>query len=161
MSSADVEPADPIAKGIIPSAKQGLKDLVKWKQRAVITNDFGETHVVWQKPAKLTNPITLLMQLSARDVRMTITHNSFHPEKEMLTPISGCFSSADSLPGQQMHLISTLSLFRPSSSRPTTIQTTPISQLPSPSPCSFVPLEQPSSASQEIDMDENTPWSLT
>jgi hypothetical protein len=62
------EPADPIAKGIIPSAKQGLKDLTKWKQRTVITNDFGETHVIWQQPAPLKNPISLFMQLGARDV---------------------------------------------------------------------------------------------
>lgn len=67
MPSANT-PADPIAKGIIPTAKQGLKDLLIWKQRAVITNDFGETHVEWQDPARLQNPISLFAQLSARDV---------------------------------------------------------------------------------------------
>lgn len=67
-SSTETWPADPIAKGIIPSAKQGLSDLFKWNQRTVIYNDHGEEHIVWQKPAKLKNPISLLMQLGGRDV---------------------------------------------------------------------------------------------
>ena len=62
------EPADPIAKGIIPTARQSLSDLLKWKQRTVVVNDFGETSCEWQDPEPLTNPITLFMQLKARDV---------------------------------------------------------------------------------------------
>jgi len=61
------EPADPIAKGILPTAKQAWKDLFIWKQRVVVTNDFGETHTEWQAPEPLKNPISLFAQLSARD----------------------------------------------------------------------------------------------
>jgi len=61
------EPADPIAKGMLPSLKQNLKDLVIWKQRVLVTNDFGEEHVEWQKPAALQNPFSLFAQLGARD----------------------------------------------------------------------------------------------
>jgi hypothetical protein len=62
------EPADPLAKGIIPTAKQSLSDLLKWNQRVVVINDFGETKCEWQKPTPLENPIKLFAQLSARDV---------------------------------------------------------------------------------------------
>lgn len=62
------EPADPLAVGIIPTAKQSLSDLLKWKQRTVVINDFGESHCEWQDPEPLTNPITLFRQLSFRDV---------------------------------------------------------------------------------------------
>lgn len=62
------EPADPIAKGIFPSLKQNLKDLAIWKQRVVVTNDYGEELVEWQQPTPLANPFTLFAQLSARDV---------------------------------------------------------------------------------------------
>jgi hypothetical protein len=61
------EPADPIAKGILPTAKQAWKDLFIWKQRVVVTNGFGETHTEWQAPAPLKNPISLFAQLSTRD----------------------------------------------------------------------------------------------
>jgi len=41
-------PADPIAKGIIPSAKQSLRDLFIWKQRRALTNtETGETSCTW------------------------------------------------------------------------------------------------------------------
>ena len=36
------EPADPIAKGVIPTALQNLSDLLVWKQRVIVKNDFGE-----------------------------------------------------------------------------------------------------------------------
>lgn len=61
------EPADPIARGIIPTAKQAWKDLFIWKQRVVVTNDYGEEHTEWQTPEPLKNPITLFAQLSAKD----------------------------------------------------------------------------------------------
>lgn len=67
-STTTYEAADPIAKGILPTAKQSLKDLFIWKQRVVVTNDYGEEHTEWQSPEKLVNPISLLAQLSARDV---------------------------------------------------------------------------------------------
>jgi putative sialic acid transporter len=61
------EPADPIVRGTIATAKQSLSDLFKWKQRVAITNDFGETYCVWQSPPPLRNPISLFAQLSGRD----------------------------------------------------------------------------------------------
>lgn len=75
MSTTTYEAADPIAKGILPTAKQSLKDLFIWKQRVVVTNDYGEEHTEWQSPEKLVNPISLLAQLSARDVSY---HTLFH-----------------------------------------------------------------------------------
>jgi len=59
------EPADPIAIGILPTAKQSISDLFKWKQRVVVTNDLGETTTEWQTPPKLRNPFSLLAQLTA------------------------------------------------------------------------------------------------
>ena len=55
------EPADPIVKGILPTAKQSWKDLFKWKQRVVVTNEDGETHTEWRAPEPLKNPISLLI----------------------------------------------------------------------------------------------------
>jgi hypothetical protein len=63
------EPADPIAKGILPTAKQSLKDLFIWRQRVLVTSDSGEEHTEWQRPEPLANPISLMAQLSFRDVR--------------------------------------------------------------------------------------------
>lgn len=68
MSTTANEPADPIAKGIIPTAKQAWGDLFIWKQRVVVTNDFGESHCEWQTPTPLENPFKLMAQLGARDV---------------------------------------------------------------------------------------------
>ena len=62
------EQADPIAKGVIPTALQNLSDLLVWKQRVIVTNDFGEETCEWQSPEPLKNPFGLLTQLSARDV---------------------------------------------------------------------------------------------
>ncbi|KAI0126304.1 carboxylic acid transport protein [Xylariales sp. AK1849] len=61
------EPADPLAKGTIATAKQSWSDLFKWKQRIVVHNDLGETHTEWQAPPPLRNPISLFMLLSAKD----------------------------------------------------------------------------------------------
>ncbi|TLD16619.1 uncharacterized protein PgNI_00681 [Pyricularia grisea] len=66
-SPSQNEPADPVARGIVPAAKQAFGDLFKWKQRVVVTNDLGEQHTEWQSPPPLKNPISLLMQLSAKD----------------------------------------------------------------------------------------------
>lgn len=60
-------PADPLAKGIRATAKQSIKDLFIWKQRVVVSNDSGETACEWQEPDQIKNPISLFMQLSARD----------------------------------------------------------------------------------------------
>jgi hypothetical protein len=64
---ASNEVAEPIAKGIIPTARQAFGDLFIWKQRVEITNEYGETRTEWQEPEPIRNPISLLMQLSARD----------------------------------------------------------------------------------------------
>ena len=59
------EPADPIAQGIWPTAKQSWSDLFKWKQRVVVYNESGETTTEWQAPPKLRNPFSLMAQLTA------------------------------------------------------------------------------------------------
>ncbi|KAJ5175311.1 uncharacterized protein N7482_001188 [Penicillium canariense] len=64
---ASNEPADPIARGVIPAARQAFKDLFIWKQRVEVTNEHGEKHVEWQSPEPIHNPIRLMAQLSARD----------------------------------------------------------------------------------------------
>lgn len=61
------EPADPIAKGVMATAKQSWHDLFVFKQRVVVTNSLGETTTEWARPVPLRNPISLLAQLSARD----------------------------------------------------------------------------------------------
>jgi hypothetical protein len=61
------EPADPLAKGTIATAKQAWSDLFVWKQRVVVTNDYGEEYTEWQEPESLKNPFSLLAQLSAKD----------------------------------------------------------------------------------------------
>lgn len=65
--SAQVEPAEPIAKGTFATAKQSFGDLFRWKQRVEITNEYGESTYVWQAPAPLQNPISLFRKLGAKD----------------------------------------------------------------------------------------------
>ncbi|EPS30701.1 hypothetical protein PDE_05653 [Penicillium oxalicum 114-2] len=64
---ASNEPAEPIPKGIVATARQSFADLFVWKQRVEITNEFGETRAEWQAPEPIQNPIGLMAQLSARD----------------------------------------------------------------------------------------------
>ncbi|KAF2144966.1 uncharacterized protein K452DRAFT_265458 [Aplosporella prunicola CBS 121167] len=61
------EPAEPFAKGTFATAKQAWGDLFRWKQRVVVTNEFGEERTEWQAPEPLRNPISLFAQLSLRD----------------------------------------------------------------------------------------------
>ncbi|TKA64552.1 hypothetical protein B0A49_09938 [Cryomyces minteri] len=61
------EPAEPVAKGTIATAKQSWTDLFIWKQRTTITNEYGESRTEWQSPEPLQNPIRLFAQLSGRD----------------------------------------------------------------------------------------------
>lgn len=65
--STYVGPADDLAKGVIPTAKQSLRDLFIWNKRVVVSNAYGETRCEWHKPDKLKNPISLFAQLSAKD----------------------------------------------------------------------------------------------
>ncbi|KGQ05541.1 Carboxylic acid transporter protein [Beauveria bassiana D1-5] len=60
------EPADDLAQGIIPTAKQSLRDLFVWKQRVVVSNAYGETRCEWQQPDKFKNPIALFAQLTPK-----------------------------------------------------------------------------------------------
>ncbi|PGG97682.1 MFS transporter, SHS family, lactate transporter [Blastomyces parvus] len=61
------ERAEPIAKGILPTAKQALGDLFRWKMRVEVTTAEGETYCEWQDPPRFRNPFSLCAQLSARD----------------------------------------------------------------------------------------------
>ncbi|KAF2755025.1 carboxylic acid transport protein [Pseudovirgaria hyperparasitica] len=61
------EPADPIVRGTLATAKQSFRDLFVWKQRVVVTNEFGETYTEWQSPEPLKNPFTMFAQLSFKD----------------------------------------------------------------------------------------------
>ncbi|KAK5081758.1 hypothetical protein LTR05_007895 [Lithohypha guttulata] len=65
--SEQFEPAEPTAKGILPTAKQSFRDLFRWKQRVEITNEYGESTFVWQSPPPLRNPISLFAELSAKE----------------------------------------------------------------------------------------------
>lgn len=67
MSSTHSEPADPLAKGILPTIKQSWKDLFIWKKRVVVSNAYGETRCEWQEPDRFINPFSLFAQLSWRD----------------------------------------------------------------------------------------------
>ncbi|PNS18634.1 Carboxylic acid transporter [Sphaceloma murrayae] len=60
------QPADPLAVGVLATAKQAWKDLFIWKQRVVVTNDSGETYTEWQDPPKFRNPFSLMAMLSLR-----------------------------------------------------------------------------------------------
>lgn len=61
-----VTPADPLAVGILPTAKQSLKDLFVWKKRVVVSNEYGETTCEWHEPDKFVNPISLFAMLSGK-----------------------------------------------------------------------------------------------
>lgn len=66
MSQPQNEPADPLARGVIPTAKQSWKDLFVWKQRVVASNEYDEARCEWQEPDRLVNPFSLLAQLTAK-----------------------------------------------------------------------------------------------
>ncbi|KAJ4288215.1 hypothetical protein N0V88_007404 [Collariella sp. IMI 366227] len=61
------EPAEPVAKGVMATAKQSFRDLFIWKQRVAVTNSVGESTAEWARPLPLRNPISLMAQLSGRD----------------------------------------------------------------------------------------------
>ncbi|KAK2595055.1 hypothetical protein QQS21_007245 [Conoideocrella luteorostrata] len=67
MAPRESEPADPLAKGIIPTAKQSFRDLFIWRQRVVLSNEYGETRCEWREPDRFVNPISLFAQLSAKN----------------------------------------------------------------------------------------------
>lgn len=61
------QPADPLAQGIVATAKQSFRDLFIWRQRAVLSNEYGETRCEWRDPDRFVNPISLFAQLSAKN----------------------------------------------------------------------------------------------
>ncbi|EFW20146.1 hypothetical protein D8B26_003411 [Coccidioides posadasii str. Silveira] len=63
----DNEPAEPIAKGTLATAKQCWGDLFRWKMRVETTNELGETRTEWQSPGPLKNPISMVAELSAKN----------------------------------------------------------------------------------------------
>jgi hypothetical protein len=62
------EQADPVAKGVIATAKQSWHDLFTFKQRIVVaTGPHGEALATeWARPAPLQNPIRQLATLTPR-----------------------------------------------------------------------------------------------
>lgn len=60
------QPADPLAVGILATAKQSWKDLFVWKKRVVVSNEYGETRCEWEEPDKFVNPFSLFGMLSAK-----------------------------------------------------------------------------------------------
>ncbi|CAH0019756.1 unnamed protein product [Clonostachys rhizophaga] len=66
IDTTGLEPADPLAKGILPTAKQSFRDLFVWKHRLVVTNDNGETTCYWKEPERIQNPISLFMMLDLK-----------------------------------------------------------------------------------------------
>ena len=47
------EPAEPVAKGILPTCKQAFGDLFIWRQRIEIVDSDGEIRTEWQSPKPL------------------------------------------------------------------------------------------------------------
>jgi SHS family lactate transporter-like MFS transporter len=57
------EPAEPIIKDTLATARQSIGDLFRWKMRMELIGDLGEMHAQWQTPPPLQNPIRLTAQL--------------------------------------------------------------------------------------------------
>ncbi|KAG5992861.1 hypothetical protein E4U54_003534 [Claviceps lovelessii] len=67
MASLKPEPADPLAVGIVATARQSFRDLFIWRQRVVLSNEYGETRCEWREPDRFVNPFSLFAQLSAKN----------------------------------------------------------------------------------------------
>ncbi|KAG5930087.1 hypothetical protein E4U42_003096 [Claviceps africana] len=67
MASRQTEPADPLAVGIVATARQSFRDLFVWRQRVVLSNEYGETRCEWREPDRFVNPVSLFAQLSAKN----------------------------------------------------------------------------------------------
>lgn len=110
------EPADPIAKGVIPTAIQSIQDLFTWKQRVVVTNSQGETTCEWAKPVPLKNPVSLLAQLSAKDwVFFIVGFAAWTADVSYIlepTPIASLHTAKLPLMDCKRHSISTPSVFK-------------------------------------------------
>ena len=60
------EPAEPMSRGILYTAKQAWGDLFIWQQRVVITDEHGKERTEWQDPPKFINPFSLFAQLDLK-----------------------------------------------------------------------------------------------
>ncbi|KAG6011401.1 hypothetical protein E4U43_008337 [Claviceps pusilla] len=67
MASLKTQPADPLAVGIVATARQSFRDLFIWRQRVVLSNEYGETRCQWREPDRFVNPFSLFAQLSAKN----------------------------------------------------------------------------------------------
>ncbi|KAG5923012.1 hypothetical protein E4U53_003611 [Claviceps sorghi] len=67
MASRETKPADPLAVGIVATARQSFRDLFIWRQRVVLSNEYGETRCEWREPDRFVNPFSLFAQLSAKN----------------------------------------------------------------------------------------------
>ncbi|KAL0571385.1 hypothetical protein V5O48_010573 [Marasmius crinis-equi] len=61
------ETAEPIVKGVLPTAKQAFGDLFRWKRRVEVTDADGTVWTEWRSPDKFVNPFSLMAQLTLRD----------------------------------------------------------------------------------------------
>lgn len=67
MTDTNPRPADPVAKGVLATARQAWGDLWKWDQRVEVVNQYGEKRTEWHTTPPLKNPVSLMAQLSAKD----------------------------------------------------------------------------------------------
>lgn len=65
--SSTYAPAEPIAKGILPTAAQAFSDLFKWKRRVEVTDEDGQVRTEWHPLDPVRNPFSLCALLSSRD----------------------------------------------------------------------------------------------
>ncbi|KAG7099037.1 hypothetical protein E1B28_000917 [Marasmius oreades] len=65
--SSIYEPAEPIAKGIVPTAIQAFGDLFKLKRRVEVVDENGEVRTEWQALDPIRNPFSLCALLSFKD----------------------------------------------------------------------------------------------
>ncbi|KAF9270056.1 MFS general substrate transporter [Marasmius fiardii PR-910] len=61
------EPAEPIAKGILPTARQAFGDLFKWKRRVEVADKHGQVRTEWQPLDRVRNPFSLCALLTFKD----------------------------------------------------------------------------------------------
>lgn len=65
--SSTYEPAEPIAKGMLPTAIQAFGDLFKWKRRVEVVDEHGQVRTEWQPLDPIQNPFSLCALLSFKD----------------------------------------------------------------------------------------------
>jgi len=58
------EPAQPVVRGTLTTARQAWADLFRWKMRVEVIDEHGEGRYEWQDPPPLVNPFSLFAQLT-------------------------------------------------------------------------------------------------